>query len=78
MDDDTFLVVENLRLFLSHYNHNHLHYFGRHFVPYGGYNSGGAGYVFSKATLRAFNRIMKDPSRCKLKSFAEDVEVRSF
>lgn len=74
-DDDSFIILENLRYFVSKYNSSQPHYFGRHFVPFGGYNSGGAGYVFSKATLKSFNRIIKDPSKCKLKSFAEDAEV---
>ena len=74
-DDDSFVVLENLRYFLSKYNTSHNHYFGRHFRPYGGYNSGGAGYVFSKATLVTFNQALRDPSVCKLKSHAEDAEV---
>ena len=74
-DDDSFVVIENLRYFLSKYNSSHNHYFGRHFRPYGGYNSGGAGYVFSKATLVTFNQALRDPSVCKLKSHAEDAEV---
>ena len=74
-DDDSFVILENLRYLLSHYNSSNPHYFGRHFVPFGGYNSGGAGYVFSHETLIRFVRVMKDPSRCRLKSFAEDAEV---
>ena len=75
VDDDSFLIVENLRYFLSNYKTTDPHYFGRHFVPFGGYNSGGAGYVFSKETLKRFIRVMRDPSKCKLKSAAEDKEV---
>lgn len=74
-DDDSFVIVENLRYFLAKYNSSEPHYFGRHFVPFGGYNSGGAGYVFSKETLIRFNKIMRDPGKCKIKSFAEDAEV---
>lgn len=74
-DDDSFVVLENLRYFLSKHNTSHQHYFGRHFRPFGGYNSGGSGYVFSKATLITFNQALRDPSLCKLKSFAEDAEV---
>ncbi|XP_002155616.4 glycoprotein-N-acetylgalactosamine 3-beta-galactosyltransferase 1 [Hydra vulgaris] len=74
-DDDSFIIVENLRYFVSRYNTSDPHYFGRHFVPYGGYNSGGAGYIFSKETLKRFNQILKNPHLCKLKSGAEDVEV---
>lgn len=74
-DDDSFVVLENLRYFLAQHNTSHNHYFGRHFRPYGGYNSGGAGYVFSKQTLVTFNQALRDPSVCKLKSHAEDAEV---
>ena len=74
-DDDSFVIVENLRYLLLKYNTNEPHYFGRWFKPFGGYNSGGAGYVFSKETLRKFIKIMKNPSKCKLQSFAEDAEV---
>ncbi|XP_066923932.1 glycoprotein-N-acetylgalactosamine 3-beta-galactosyltransferase 1-like [Clytia hemisphaerica] len=74
-DDDSFVVLENLRYFLSKHNSSQTHYFGRHFRPFGGYNSGGAGYVFSKATLIVFNQVLRDPSVCKLKAGAEDAEV---
>ena len=74
-DDDSYILLENLRYLLSHHNSSDPHYFGRHFVPHGGYNSGGAGYVFSKETLIRFIRIMKDPFRCSLRSRAEDAGV---
>ena len=74
-DDDSFVILENLRYFLSKHNSSQQNYFGRHFTMYGGYNSGGAGYVFSKATLMTFNQALQDPSNCKLKSLAEDMEV---
>ena len=41
----------------------------------GGYNSGGAAYVFSKKTLEDFYEVMKDGSKCKEKAANEDVEV---
>ena len=76
-DDDTFVVVENLRLFVAPLNTEDPHYLGRHFKGdfKGGYCSGGAGYVFSRETLRRFGKLLKDPARCALKSVAEDVEV---
>lgn len=74
-DDDTYVVVENLHSFLSKHNTREPHYFGRHFVPYGGFNSGGAGYVFSKETLIRFYKVMNDSSQCPLQSPAEDIEV---
>lgn len=53
-DDDTYVIVENLRHLLSVYNPNDEHYFGRRWKTYlkQGYMSGGAGYVISKATLK--------------------------
>ena len=74
-DDDTYVIVENLRHLVAPLNTEDPHYFGRYFKPFGGYCSGGAGYVFSRETLRRFGKLLKDPARCALKSFAEDVEV---
>ncbi|KAL0165573.1 hypothetical protein M9458_037417, partial [Cirrhinus mrigala] len=53
-DDDTFVVVENLRYGLSKHNTEKPLYFGRRFMPFvaQGYMSGGAGYVLSKEALR--------------------------
>ncbi|XP_027026358.2 glycoprotein-N-acetylgalactosamine 3-beta-galactosyltransferase 1-A [Tachysurus fulvidraco] len=55
-DDDTFVVVDNLRLILSNYSSEEPIYFGKRFKPYvkQGYMSGGAGYVLSKEALRRF------------------------
>ena len=74
-DDDTYVIVENLRHFVSDYDSEKPHYFGRKFKPFGTYNSGGAGYVFSRETLRRFGEIMENKERCPETSFAEDVEV---
>lgn len=55
-DDDTFVVVENLRWILSNYSSEEPIYFGKRFKPFSpqGYMSGGAGYVLSKEALRRF------------------------
>ncbi len=55
-DDDTFVVVDNLRWILSNYTAEQPIYFGKRFKPYAkqGYMSGGAGYVLSKEALRRF------------------------
>ena len=74
-DDDTFVIVENLRHLVSTLSPDQPHYLGRYFKPFGGYNSGGAGYVFSRETLRRFKKALGDESICHKESFAEDVEV---
>eukprot|EP00112_Aurelia_sp_Birch-Aquarium-sp1_P000630 Seg1058.21 transcript_id=Seg1058.21/GoldUCD/mRNA.D3Y31 product="Glycoprotein-N-acetylgalactosamine 3-beta-galactosyltransferase 1" protein_id=Seg1058.21/GoldUCD/D3Y31 len=74
-DDDSFVVVENLRHLLSKYSPDDPHFFGRWFVPFGGYNSGGAGYVLSKKSVRLFMKAMNNPWKCPEKYFAEDVAI---
>ena len=51
-DDDTFMIIENLRDFLRSYETNEPVHFGHNFNMLGGYFSGGAGYVLSKEALR--------------------------
>ncbi|XP_053705596.1 glycoprotein-N-acetylgalactosamine 3-beta-galactosyltransferase 1-A [Synchiropus splendidus] len=55
-DDDTFVVVDNLRWLLSNHTPEEALYFGKRFRPYTkqGFMSGGAGYVLSKEALRRF------------------------
>ncbi|XP_066499782.1 glycoprotein-N-acetylgalactosamine 3-beta-galactosyltransferase 1 [Hoplias malabaricus] len=55
-DDDTFVVVENLRRLLSRHNTEEPVYFGHRFRVFvkQGYMSGGAGYVLSREALRRF------------------------
>ncbi|GFO10384.1 glycoprotein-n-acetylgalactosamine 3-beta-galactosyltransferase 1 [Plakobranchus ocellatus] len=53
-DDDTYVVMDNLRDMLQSYNPDMPVYFGYRFKPYTpqGYMSGGAGYVLSREALR--------------------------
>ncbi|KAM3877850.1 glycoprotein-N-acetylgalactosamine 3-beta-galactosyltransferase 1-B [Diretmus argenteus] len=55
-DDDTYVIVDNLRWVLANRTPDEPIYFGRRFKPYTkqGYMSGGAGYVLSKEALRRF------------------------
>ncbi|CAF0755564.1 unnamed protein product [Adineta ricciae] len=77
-DDDTFIIVENLRAFLSKQNTSEPVTFGYNFkviVPKG-YHSGGASYVLSKESLRRFYTAHTNPnSSCRKDGGAEDVEV---
>ncbi|KAJ7383164.1 O-glycan processing, core 1 [Desmophyllum pertusum] len=64
-DDDTFVVIENLRHLVSKMNPEEPHYLGRHFKRFNWhYNSGGAGYVFSRESVRRFKKALGDTSLC--------------
>ena len=63
-DDDCFVIVENLRYFCSRYDPNVGHYFGRVFKPFGGYMSGGAGYVVSRGALKKLGPKLAEDGLC--------------
>ena len=74
VDDDTFVIVENLRYFLSNQNTSEPVYFGHHFkvIVKQGYYSGGGGYVLSKEAVRRFATGHGD---CRKDGGAEDAEM---
>ncbi|TKR87446.1 hypothetical protein L596_011843 [Steinernema carpocapsae] len=67
-DDDTYVIVENLRLMLMPYSPKDPLYFGCRFKPFTkqGYMSGGAGYILSREALKRFVEDgLSDPKKCK-------------
>ncbi|XP_041665394.1 glycoprotein-N-acetylgalactosamine 3-beta-galactosyltransferase 1-like [Cheilinus undulatus] len=74
-DDDTFVVVENLRYVLSRFDPEKPLYLGRRFKPTVKQGmSGGPGYVLSKEALRRFIRGF-DTENCTNFSDMEDVAL---
>uniref|UniRef100_A0A8C7FM46 Glycoprotein-N-acetylgalactosamine 3-beta-galactosyltransferase 1 n=1 Tax=Oncorhynchus kisutch TaxID=8019 RepID=A0A8C7FM46_ONCKI len=75
-DDDTFVVIENLRHTLSKQDPEKPVYFGRRFHPFvqQGYMSGGAGYVLSKEAVRRFIKGF-DTGKCSHFSTIEDMAL---
>ncbi|OWF40668.1 glycoprotein-N-acetylgalactosamine 3-beta-galactosyltransferase 1-like isoform X1 [Mizuhopecten yessoensis] len=76
-DDDTYMILENLRYFLQSYSRDDPVYFGHHFktIVKQGYYSGGAGYVLSKEALRRLIEKGQDPKVCRQDGGAEDAEL---
>ncbi|KAL5006244.1 hypothetical protein ScPMuIL_015050 [Solemya velum] len=74
-DDDTYVILENLRYFLSNEDTNTPIYFGHHFktIVKQGYFSGGAGYVLSKEALRRLS--LNHSVACRQDGGAEDAEI---
>ncbi|CAG5130204.1 unnamed protein product [Candidula unifasciata] len=75
-DDDTYVIMENLRYFLSSQNFREPVFFGHHFVQFvkQGYNSGGAGYVLSKEAIRRISQRGNN-SKCNEDGKYEDIDI---
>ncbi|XP_060601650.1 glycoprotein-N-acetylgalactosamine 3-beta-galactosyltransferase 1-like, partial [Ruditapes philippinarum] len=75
-DDDTFVILENLRYFLSDKDPNTPVFFGHRFktILKQGFTSGGAGYVLSKEALSLYGKYGQDPKLCNTSYAAEDVD----
>ncbi|KAL8563526.1 hypothetical protein ACOMHN_064351 [Nucella lapillus] len=76
-DDDAYIVMENLRFILSHYDPGDPVYLGHLYKQHhpSGYMSGGASYVLSREALR---RVVLDgykKEKCATRGKFEDVEV---
>ncbi|VDL91961.1 unnamed protein product [Schistocephalus solidus] len=74
-DDDTYVIVENLRLLLSTKDPDLPMLLGRRFQKYvaQGYASGGAGYVLSRAGLKAIAEgMLRNATGCEPSLKSED------
>jgi len=77
-DDDTFVIMENLKNLLVDYDPEEPMIFGHRFKYFGGYMAGGSGYVLSKSALSTFVEEVKSPKKCLDPGFewgGEDVRM---
>ncbi|VDL74541.1 unnamed protein product [Nippostrongylus brasiliensis] len=57
-DDDTYVVMENLRSYLATFDPNEPHYIGfrlKRRMKRHGYNAGGSGYIMSRSAMKVFS-----------------------
>ena len=77
-DDDTYFIMENLHYLLSHYDPSKPVYLGHTSQDFlkNGYNSGGAGYVLSKAATQMLAEKGDGfPKSCPVDGGTEDLDI---
>lgn len=81
-DDDTYVIMENLKRFLFNKCPTEDTFYGFRYKPYKpdtfkhDFNSGGAGYVISNKIVRQFsNKYMQDGQFCRNTTGSEDVDI---
>ena len=78
-DDDTFVFMNNLNLFLENKNHNTPVTYGYDInrIVVGGYHSGGAGYLLSREAFQRLGKKLNEDYKFCPNSGLEDVDVAS-
>ncbi|VDI50934.1 glycoprotein-N-acetylgalactosamine 3-beta-galactosyltransferase [Mytilus galloprovincialis] len=76
-DDDTYVIMENLRFLLSFHNPDLPGYLGYHFNMHlkQGYMSGGAGYVISRSGLKKVIEVAFKENGCPPDGKDEDLDI---
>lgn len=77
-DDDTYIIMENLRHLLSKYDSNRPIYLGHKSTDFlkKGYNSGGAGYLLSKEAMKTMmEKADAFPKSCHIERGVEDFDI---
>ena len=77
-DDDSYMVMDNLRKFLDDKCPNEMQTYGKVLTSHRehGYQAGGSGYCMSREAVRQFSSTMRrNASFCRLKTKFEDVDI---
>ena len=69
-DDETYMIIENLRYLLSSYNPAEPHFVGRYFKDEGEDKAEGLVYIFSREALHRFKEALGKPT-CTKESIGE-------